>query len=83
MLKVGNGVSNGLHEGSEIILKLLYFGVDYLLVHLPSGLLIDKVVVDVFLLRESPHVEGHFLLIYELSNVNDIGVDIMATELFF
>jgi hypothetical protein len=37
--------------------------------------------VDVCLLGQSLHSEGHLLLVDEFSNVHDVGVDIMAAVL--
>lgn len=83
MFQVGYCSGDRLEQIVQLALKFLYFPVDYLLVHLPAGFLIDEVVVNVLFFGEASHVEGHFLLVHELGYIDHVGVDIVAAELFF
>lgn len=38
--------------------------------------------MDICLLGQSLHGEGHLLLVNELGNIDDVGVDIVAAVLF-
>jgi len=47
---------------AKLVAEAIDFGVDNIVVHFPSALLVDQVVVDVCFLGESLHEEAHLLL---------------------
>jgi len=39
--------------------------------------------MNILLFRQALHIKGHLLLVHKLSDIDDIGGDIVSTELFF
>lgn len=61
----------------------LDFSIDHVIVHLSSGLSVDQVIVNVGLLAEPLHAEGHFLLEEEFGNIGDVRGEVVSAVLFF
>lgn len=83
MLEVGDCGGDRFEQGVELVLELLNLGINDLLIHLPARFLINQVIMNVLLFRQPLHIKGHLLLVHKLSDIDHIGGDIMATELFF
>jgi hypothetical protein len=78
-----NGFGDAAHHFRQLVGEPFDLGVDHVVVHFPSGLPVDEVVMDVGLLRQPLHREGHLLVVEQLCDVGDVGGQVVAAVLLF
>lgn len=83
MLQVIDSLGDGLEHLSQLVLKPGDLHIDNIIIHLPPAFLIDQIIMDIRLLGQPLHVERHLLLVNQLGDVYNEGVDVMPAVLFF